>query len=138
MKHYTYYDKITGRIMKSGTCQDDLVLKQGFDADTMGFIEKLTDTKTQYIDITTNEVKAREVNPAIINTLIATIITGDEISLTNVPSVSRVKVQGQGVKTLYDVSGGIIDIDFIYPGIYLINVESFPFLAKKFTVDIQL
>lgn len=54
--------------------------------------------------------------------------------LIDVPSDSMIRIDGMSYKSS---EGGDIELSFNVPGIYIVRVESFPYLEKEFEIDYQ-
>jgi hypothetical protein len=68
-----------------------------------------------------DQVVARQSNPSSL----------DGMKISNVPNPSTVTI---GTELPVDIQDGEIDLEFAYPGTYLVVIESWPYLAAKFEV----
>lgn len=110
---FTRFDPVTGQILHSGEVPEPFVELQGSDIVLGKF-----DGKDSYI--VAGQVMPRPENTAFL----------DGTVIKNLPVPSTLKINGKS----YPCADTRVDLEFTYPGVYVIEIDSFPHKPAKFTV----
>lgn len=110
---FTRFDTVSGQILHSGEVPESFIELQGSDIVLGKF-----DGKDSYI--VAGHVMPRPENTAYL----------EGTTLKNVPAPSILKINGKS----YPCSDTRVDLEFTYPGVYVIEIDSFPHKPARFTV----
>lgn len=119
---FTVYKKSTGEIIKTLFIPvGDIELNFNKDADE-DYLNQ--EGRYEYDCVLNGVVTKRPENPTTLNGLV----------LSDVPKGSTIYIDGSA----YEVElGGEIQLQFNQAGSYSVQIESFPYLDKEFTIDYQ-
>lgn len=116
---YVIYDMKTGRITKSLQCPSYMLPLHIEDTET--YLEGSVDSDTVYVDLNQLKVVPRPVLNAAMHGKF----------LQRVPAGATVIIEGER----YTADGNPIELEFAYPGTYLVEVHCWPYLNWSTTVE---
>lgn len=128
--NFIVYEKLTGKILKTGFCPNSLLLNQVPDINIHGVFEGVANDTIQYI-VSGEIIVNKPINPATITKLTMTANAIDTVTVSNLPNPSSVVLEGVN----YTVTDGAFGFTVDTVGIYTIKVMSFPYLDKEFRVN---
>lgn len=128
----TLYEVGTGRIIGHLSCPSYLFeVNQANIPSGVGCLweGEIIEGNIYYYDLA-NSIILRPTNPATIDKTILTANGVDQATISNLPTPTVVKVNGD----TYTVTDGTFEFTIDLPGTYPIIVDSFPYLTKEFEV----
>ena len=134
MKSYIRYDKITGAIKSTGTCQDHMVILQG--TATHDSIEGEADANTQYIDVATETIIARPVGTLATDK--ATVASPAEIlTISGIIDGDVIDVLLDGTLILsFPYTAADAELTFMTAGAYIIRAKPAVKLPNEVLVNV--
>lgn len=116
---YVIYDFKTGRINKAVQCAKNMLPLYINDHET--YLEGQVDSDTVYVDLNKLKVVPRPVLNAALHGMF----------INRVPAGATVIIEGEK----YTADGNPIELEFAYPGKYLVEVHCWPYLNWSATVE---
>jgi hypothetical protein len=120
MKKFVVYDEL-GRIVRSGTCQDqDFGVQAIFPGE--GVIEGECRDAVDFVDLNTMEITTKPPLPATRNGMV----------ISGLPDGSTVSIGAESFLVLDNE----VELEFEFPGTYIVRCEAVNYLPKTFEVTV--
>lgn len=131
MINYIVYNKFTGHIIKTGSCTISQLYIQAIE-EWQSFALDSANDETDYYDLTTEEVKPRELNTTIIDKTEISANGIDIATMSNIPNGSDVYINNEFILKCYD---GVFEFstDTISP--HTITIKKVEFLDYQVTIN---
>lgn len=128
-KSYTRYASRTGRVIDQIMIPDRI---EDYDHHSTLLYDGLVDGETHYI--VAGEPTERPTQSSSVDVTEITVSEGGVATFTGLPDPCIANVSGPTGYQSVDVEGGTLQFSAAIPGVYTIQIVSFPYLPVEFTV----